>query len=701
VSASVCVISLIGSALLAAGVAVDIANQTAILVDVIRDKTSDVETLTNLGSDRLKMGIDMDGLVHITDLLTNMYSDEELAVLREYSTNALDAHKQSGQTRPIEVTLPCGTYDLPTEKRPRTLKIQDWGIGLSTEELAEVYSLYGKSTKDDSNEYNGMMGIGGKSGLVSTFGTFTITAIKDGTQTVVHVGRNEASEPVMDLVSVSETEEPNGVTIELPTPKYNGLRRKAQALFQFWPEGTVLVDGRAPDRLEPKLKINDHMWIVEGIETRGGSTDWIVMANVPYPVDMGANLASGYSLVVFVPTGAVSIAPSREALRMTQKTKDEIARLRAEYDQAAKTVMQDAVSKAKNRREAIRVALEWRKTFASNGDFTVKFGNVTLPTWFQVGEVAVKNARKDDKVAGGIIITRYGDDKKSRHDRQEKIFVGTLMDAVLVDGYPVDRVFTSVHKQKLMQWAKDHGIKPAHFVLTEKKIAHGWTDPKYRVKWEEAKKIKRQNAGGNEPYAIRGSYPMHIADRWFNHHPAANIDISNPVFWCDSSLMRIGHGGYRSRSIRELLFERYPNATVVELTNNRINKFKRDFPSARHARTIIDEIYAEIRGSVSLLKLKRFAIEEDGNVGLLRRMDVDRVDDPAIKKAIRWAKTKFDREAVKELNRRLAEIGRYYRSDDMFFEWKNPIDRYPLASVSNIEHTILYINAVYSAEGNN
>lgn len=670
---------------------------------MIRDKTSDVETLTNLGSDRLKMGIDMDGLVHITDLLTNMYSDEELAVLREYSTNALDAHKQAGQTRPIEVTLPCGTYDLPTEKRPRTLKIQDWGIGLSAEELAEVYSLYGKSTKDDSNDYNGMMGIGGKSGLVSTFGTFTITAIKDGTQTVVHVGRNEASEPVMDLVSVSETDEPNGVTIELPAPRRNGLRNKAAALFQFWPEGTVLVDGRAPDRLKPKLRINDHVWIVDRIDTVNYSaTDWIVMANVPYPVDMGANLASGYSLVVFVPTGAVSIAPSREALRMTQKTKDEIARLRAEYDQAVKSVMQDAVSKAKNRREAIKVALEWRKTLASNGDFTVKFGNVTLPTWFQVGEVTVKNARKDDKVAGGIIVTRHGDDKKSRHDRQEKIFVGTLMDAVLVDGYPVDRVFTSLHKQKLEQWAKDHGIKPEHFVLTEKKIAHGWTDPKYRVKWEEAKKIKRQNAGGSGPYAIKGSYPMWVKGEFFNHHPAANINARNPIFWCDSDWMGHKYGYNRkSRSTRQLLFERYPNATVVELTNNRINKFKRDFPSARHARTIIDEIYAEIRGSVSLLKLKRFAIEEDGNVGLLRRMDVDRVDDPAIKKAIRWAKTKFDRKAKESLDVRLQEIGRYYRHDDMKFEWKNPINRYPLASASNIEHTYLYINAVYAAEGNN
>jgi hypothetical protein len=32
-------------------------------------------------------------------------------------------------------------------------------------------------------------------------------------------------------------------------------------------------------------------------------------------------------------------------------------------------------------------------------------------------------------------------------------------------------------------------------------------------------------------------------------------------------------------------------------------------------------------------------------------------------------------------------------------KWVNPLDNYPLASSQNIEHTYLYINAVYAAKG--
>jgi hypothetical protein len=310
---------------------------------VIRDKTSDVTSITNLGADRLRFELDEDGLIHICDMLIGQYNDEEMAVLREYCTNARDAHiaaaiaaAERGEEwtpRPIEVTLPIDPYGLPSADKGRFLRIKDYGVGLSVEEIGSVFSRIGKSTKDDSNEQNGMMGIGGKSGLCATFGTFRITAVKDGEKAIVMCGRNEATEPVMDLVSITETDEPNGVEIELPTPKYHKLRRKAAALFQFWPEGSVLVDGVEPEKLKPKVKITDDMWIVDSLSSKGQRSDWIVMADVPYPVQLDGKLADDHSLVIFVPTGAVTIAPSREALRMTPKTKDELARLMAVYDQ--------------------------------------------------------------------------------------------------------------------------------------------------------------------------------------------------------------------------------------------------------------------------------------------------------------------------------------------------------------------------------
>lgn len=668
---------------------------------MIRSKTSEVEVISNLGADRLKMAIDPAGMVHITDLLTNMYSDEELAVLREYSTNARDSHIVRGHgkgynpERPIEVTLPVSSWELPSETRGRFLKIRDYGVGLSVEEIAEIYSFYGKSTKDEDNEQNGMMGIGGKSGLVDTFGSFKLTGIKDGKKTIVMVGRNEATEPVMDLVSVTETDEPQGVEIELPAPKRHWLRDRAEHLFKFWPEGSVLVDGKAPKRLKAKIQVTPEILIAEGLEHNYSRSDFIVMADVPYPVQLDGKLADGHSLVVYVPTGAVDIAPSREALRMTERTKDEIARLMAEYDQKVQTVIQDSVAAAKSKAEAVQVAMRWRSSFASKRELDVKWRGQKLPMYFEAGKVH----KYDGKMAGAIIVTKHDDDKLSRHDRNEKIFVGTLVDSVLVHGYNVTGRFAPVHKRKLEKWAKDHGFEPEHYVLTENKIAHGWINSTMRVDWETVKAIKvNQVKDKDGTPRIKGSYPMWTGrDEYSNGTPAADIDTSRPIFWCDPTFMSCTGGyGRNSKTYRSMIYDRYPDAYVVELTSNRITKFERDFPQARRARVIFDEIYAELEAKVTPRDRKRFAVEACGNVHLLKTLDKDRVEDPEVKKAIRWANTKVNEPLKEYMDKVLRQIGRSH-SHNLTVKWKNPLDAYPLASAHHLEHTYTYMNAVYAA----
>jgi hypothetical protein len=681
---------------------------------VIRDKTSDVTSITNLGADRLRFELDEDGLIHICDMLIGQYNDEEMAVLREYCTNARDAHiaaaiaaAERGEEwtpRPIEVTLPIDPYGLPSADKGRFLRIKDYGVGLSVEEIGSVFSRIGKSTKDDSNEQNGMMGIGGKSGLCATFGTFRITAVKDGEKAIVMCGRNEATEPVMDLVSITETDEPNGVEIELPTPKYHKLRRKAAALFQFWPEGSVLVDGVEPEKLKPKVKITDDMWIVDSLSSKGQRSDWIVMADVPYPVQLDGKLADDHSLVIFVPTGAVTIAPSREALRMTPKTKDELARLMAVYDQKVRAAVQDAVTPAKTKAEAAKALVKVRTAFATKGDLGVTWRGHKIPLEFSAPSIRIK-----DEWEGGILVTEHGKTQKGHHSRQKTIFLGTLMDAVLVHGF-TGKSFNSVAKEKLEAWARDQMakgmIKPKHYVLTADKLATGWTDPKMRVDWEDVKAhARKRNAAGGRggPHAIAGTYDLWLAGDYKRKFPAADIPQDQPVFWMETDWFTArGYSYYQKhvKSRRTSVQEKYPTATFVELTSNRVNKFCRDFPQARHASAILDEIYVEWKATVKKADLMRLAVE-DAHVGhSLRRLDLARVDDPAVKKAIRLANRKLNENLSKERDQIRHVCGRHRVDEDkdMQVKWVNPLDKYPLADTAHLEHTYTYMNAVYAAQ---
>ena len=123
-----------------------------------------------------QFGIKESGLSHIFNVLRNqLYSDKVLAVIREYSCNAVDAHVEVGKGDvPIKVTL-------PTQMTPE-LKVRDFGRGLTETEIAEIYAMYGESTKRGSNEQIGQLGLGCKSAFA--YGdNFIINSFVKGTKT--------------------------------------------------------------------------------------------------------------------------------------------------------------------------------------------------------------------------------------------------------------------------------------------------------------------------------------------------------------------------------------------------------------------------------------------------------------------------------------------------------------------------------------
>jgi hypothetical protein len=100
-------------------------------------------------------------------LRSKIYSNKPAAVVREYTTNALDEHKTHGVTKSVEVTL-------PTTTKPE-FKVRDYGEGLSKKMIQEVYVMYGCSTKRNTDELTGGLGIGCKAAFA--YGSqFTITS---------------------------------------------------------------------------------------------------------------------------------------------------------------------------------------------------------------------------------------------------------------------------------------------------------------------------------------------------------------------------------------------------------------------------------------------------------------------------------------------------------------------------------------------
>lgn len=313
-------------------------------------KTATRETITRTnmsGEGKIKMSIDPEGMAHIARIVTDLYADPDSAVLREYSANGLDSHTLAGQTRPVEITLP--TNAVPT------LKIQDWGVGMSRADITDIYSKYGASTKRDSNNQVGAFGLGCKSAL-SMSPSFTLTSIKDGIKLIAIIHRGEDGVGEIEFASENVTDEPNGVTVYIPVSE--GIKEyaaKSKAIFITWPRGSVIIDGQEPDLSissdEDFIKLADHGYLsraavrTSSFYSRNGSIT-VNMGGIGYPVSreqmeilmngltdkdfpadmkdvlwsIKAAIRNSLTLVVNVDIGNVDLVPSRESVRWTRRS---------------------------------------------------------------------------------------------------------------------------------------------------------------------------------------------------------------------------------------------------------------------------------------------------------------------------------------------------------------------------------------------
>lgn len=271
----------------------------------------------------IAMSIRAEDFPHLADLLNGLYSDPIAAVIREYSTNGLDSHITAGNPDPIQVTL-------PTAERLE-FTVQDFGLGLSIDDLRNVYSMYGRSLKRDSNDVAGQLGLGCKSAL-SYAEAFTITAVKGGVKVIAMSTKDENGVGVIKILDTVGTTEPNGVKITVPVDRWDvsDFQSAATNLFQFWEPGTVLIDGIAPEVPEWRstaLQLDDDTFLVR--KDVGLYRSHVIMGNVAYPVPDAEFGRESYRFVARLNIGDVDFTPSREEVKYTTRTKETLAALSA------------------------------------------------------------------------------------------------------------------------------------------------------------------------------------------------------------------------------------------------------------------------------------------------------------------------------------------------------------------------------------
>jgi len=282
----------------------------------------------------------------IMDSLINLYSDPIGSIVREITSNCIDANRERDLKIDGKIPKDEGddqlfwgskqTVSIEYVEKNTILGIDecmmfhDHGCGLSEDRVANVFTTFGASTKRDNNYEIGGFGLGAKSPLAYTE-TFYVRSRHNGTETYYMLYRNNDNVPHMDQVFQTSTEEKNGSTVIVPIKEYYDKSKFRDAISEqlcFFDnivfKGVVEGLGNITKYYGKDL----HKSVIEEKDdfliTNDGKQVDLLVGRVVYPINWDQLDLDEYdykaSMCVKFDIGVLDLVPSRESIRYTPKT---------------------------------------------------------------------------------------------------------------------------------------------------------------------------------------------------------------------------------------------------------------------------------------------------------------------------------------------------------------------------------------------
>ena len=250
-------------------------------------------------------------------ILSDLYSDKPLAIVRELGCNANDSHVQAGLTdKPFHIHL-------PNTLEP-WLTIQDFGTGITPENIHKIYCVYFESTKTNTDDQIGCLGLGSKSPFCYT-DNFTITSITDGMKRIYNAYFNEQNTPAIAMMNEEATTEGNGLAIQIPikATDFYTFTEATKKAFRFFKNKPSVSGGKIDWKLETPMFEGEGWASYNGF---GYMECYAIMGGVTYPIEIN-KLNNKYNdmcrkggLVIDFEMGQIDFTPSRESLSYCDDT---------------------------------------------------------------------------------------------------------------------------------------------------------------------------------------------------------------------------------------------------------------------------------------------------------------------------------------------------------------------------------------------
>ena len=284
---------------------------------------------------------------HAFEILSSgLYSDKILAIVRELSANALDSHIAANTPDvPIEIKLPS--------LLDSTFYVKDFGVGLTHEQIVGswtinsngekvyvggLYNTYFESTKQDSNDFIGALGLGSKSPFCYT-DNFMVESRQHGISRIYSCFKDEYGLPAVTLLSENDTTEPNGLTVTLTTKAAdeNKFKQAAKIALRHYDTPPNIIGCSNFEIPKIKYIMSGSNWKIRSDDSANVKGLHIVQGVISYPIDANileqqniSNITKQLIRVnmdIYVTIGEVEVAASRESLSYDPRTISNLVKL--------------------------------------------------------------------------------------------------------------------------------------------------------------------------------------------------------------------------------------------------------------------------------------------------------------------------------------------------------------------------------------
>jgi hypothetical protein len=287
-------------------------------------------------------------------LRSKMYSNPILAICREITSNARDAHREVGkQDVPVEIHLPTGL-------EPQ-YRVKDLGPGISPDRMINIFIKYTASTKRDDNTQTGGFGLGAKTPF-SYSDTFLVNTIHDKIKYSYSCSIDATRVGKLLLLHQAPTKDPNSteIVIDVKPIDFNFFKQWTEQACRHWTVKPIITGNRIEWTVINKV-IEGEGWAIMHNNDYYNRVAKLVIDGIEYPLELEAlrkyadpkliDSAKG-TFIMYFGVGELSLSANREQVYLDKPTQDKIRTRLDEITKEIKKLVDNKIDSFSNLWEA-------------------------------------------------------------------------------------------------------------------------------------------------------------------------------------------------------------------------------------------------------------------------------------------------------------------------------------------------------------